>query len=97
MRIMDKKKFKNILKEKIDFVADNIRSHAVEGVEWEYIELEHIFSLLVLGAFVGLPSPPMQISLELLPYMEKNLLLMLDKTDTASGPISELTSILNVG
>lgn len=94
---MDKKKFKNILKEKIDFVADNIRSHAVEGVEWEYIELEHIFSLLVLGAFVGLPSPPMQISLELLPYMEKNLLLMLDKTDTASGPISELTSILNVG
>ena len=93
---MDRDRIKSVLKEKLDFVADNIRSHAVEGVEWEYLELEHIFSLLVLGAFIGLPSPPMQISLELLPHMEKNLLLMLDKTDTASGPISELTSILNV-
>ena len=87
---------KRILKSKLELLGDHVRSHAMEGVEWEYIELEHVFSLLVLGSFVGLPSPPMQISLDLLPHMEKNLLLMIDKIDTASGPLSELASILNV-
>ena len=93
---MDREKIVKSLRDKIEILADHIRGHAVEAVEWEYIELEHIFSLLVLGAFVGLPAPPMQITLDLLPLMEKNLHLMIEKTDTASGPISELTSILNV-
>ena len=93
---MIEKKIRKLLKKKIGFVADNIRSHAVEGIEWEYVELEHVFSLLVLGSFVGMPAPPMQISLDLLPHMEKNLILMIDKIDTARGPISELASILNV-
>ena len=93
---LDSTNIKQIIKSKLHLVADHVRSHAVEGVEWEYMELEHVFSLLVLGSFVGLPSPPMQISLDLLPHMEKNLLQMIDKIDTASGPLSELTSILNV-
>ena len=93
---MKKQQALKAVKGKLKFIADNIRSHAVEGVEWEYQELEHIFSLLVLGAFVGLPSPPMQIALDLLPLMEKNLIFMIGKTDTASGPLSELTSVLNV-
>ena len=93
---MKKKQLKDTLKDKIKFVADNIRSHAVEGLEWEYVELEHVFSLLVLGSFVGMPAPPMQISLDLLPHMEKNLILMIEKIDTARGPLSELASVLNV-
>lgn len=93
---MNSANIKRILKSKLELLGDHVRSHAIEGVEWEYIELEHIFSLLVLGSFVGLPSPPMQISLDLLPHMEKNLLLMIEKTDTAGGPLSELASMLNI-
>ncbi|RMD96199.1 MAG: hypothetical protein D6814_11825 [Calditrichaeota bacterium] len=73
------------------------REKAVDIIEWETIEMENIFGLLVLGSFVGLPSPPMQVTLELLPYMEKHLLLMLQKVDTSSTAISELVSILDVG
>jgi len=79
-------------------VGDRIgRGKAVEVIEGEVEEMENIFGLLVLGSFVGMPSPPMQISLDLMPYMEKELILMLEKVDTASEPISQLFSIFSIG
>ncbi len=73
------------------------RAKMAEAIQWETAELENIFGLLVLGTFVGLPSPPIQITLDLMPDMEKEFLLMLEKVDTASAPLSELASILDVG
>jgi len=72
------------------------RSRAVETIENELEEMENIFGLLVLGSFVGIPSPPMQISLDLMPYMEKELLLMMEKVDTASQPLSQLFSVFDI-
>jgi hypothetical protein len=79
-------------------IADGVaRGKAVETIEFEAEELDHIFGILVLGSFVGLPSPPMQISLDLMPLMEKELMLMMQKVDTAHEPISDLFSVLDVG
>lgn len=79
-------------------IADGVaRGKAVETIEFEAEELDHIFGILVLGSFVGLPSPPMQISLDLMPLMEKELMLMMAKVDTAHEPISDLFSVLDVG
>lgn len=72
------------------------RTRASEKLEWEVRELEHIFALLTLGAFTGLPSPPMQLTLELLPLMERELQLMLSRIDTAHDPLAELFSTLDV-
>jgi len=38
----------------------------------------------------------MQISLELLPLMEKEMMLMMEKIDTANEPLSHLFSIFDV-
>ena len=77
--------------------ADQVaRDKAVSAIEPELEELEHIFTLLVQGAFAGIPSPPMQISLDLLPYMEKDIMLMTEKIDTANEPISHLFSIFDI-
>lgn len=73
------------------------RSKAVESIEAEVEEMEKIFSLLTLGAFVGLPSPPMQISLELMPLMEEDLIAMIQGVDTAHEPISYLFSTFDIG
>lgn len=79
-------------------VADQVaRGKAVESIEMELEEFEHVFAIMVLGSFVGLPSPPMQISLDLLPCMEKELILMLEKTDTANEPLSRLFSAFEIG
>jgi hypothetical protein len=69
---------------------------AVETLEAELAEMENIFGLLVLGSFIGFPSPPMPITLDLLPEMEKHFLLMLNKVDTAQSPISDLLSVFDV-
>jgi hypothetical protein len=78
-------------------IADEVaRGKAVDAIEAELEELEHLFALIVQGAFVGIPSPPMQISLELLPLMEREVLLMIEKLDTANEPLSHLFSTFDV-
>ena len=72
------------------------RETAVESIEFELGEMENIFSLLVLGSFIGLPAPPMQITLDLLPEMEAHLDIMLNKVDMANEPISNLFSVFEV-
>ncbi len=72
------------------------RSKAVETIEYEVRELDNIFALLVLGAFVGIPSPPIQITMELMPEMEHEFCVMLDKVGTAHDPLGELFSVLNI-
>ena len=73
------------------------RHKAVNTIEHEVEELENIFGVLVLGSYVGMPSPPMQISLDLMPLMEKELILMMEKVDTANEPVAQLFSVLDMG
>ena len=57
-------------------VADGMaRGKAIETIEFEAEELDHIFGILGLASFVGLSSPPMQISLDLMPLMEQEHML----------------------
>jgi hypothetical protein len=72
------------------------KSQATDMLEYELSELENVFSLLVLGIFTGLPSPPLQISLDLLPDMEIQLIHMLNKVESASNPLSDLSSTLDI-
>jgi hypothetical protein len=69
---------------------------AVNTIEWEVSELEHIFAITTLGAFIGFPSPPMQITFDLLPDLEKEFTLLINKIDTSHAPLSDLFSVLDV-
>jgi hypothetical protein len=73
-----------------------MRAKAVETVAYEVEELENIFALLVLGAFIGMPSPPMHITMDLMPLMEKDLEIMMDKVSTAHDPLGNLFSVLDI-
>ena len=72
------------------------RDKSVGIIEYEVGELDNIFALLVLGAFVGIPSPPAQITLELLPDMEAEMETMLAKVSTAHDPLGDLFSVLDI-
>ena len=72
------------------------REKASSMLEFELKELENIFSLLILGGFVGMPSPPVPIAIEMLPYMERELVIMLARTDMAQDPIGSLVGLLDV-
>ena len=70
---------------------------AVDTIESEVQELENIFGVLVLGAFIGIPSPPVHLMMELLPLMADEMDVMLEKVATAYDPLGELFSIFDFG
>jgi hypothetical protein len=73
-----------------------MRSRAVETIEYELDELDNIFGILVLGAFIGIPAPPIHITMELLPLMDRELNIMLEKVSTAHDPMGDLFSVLEI-
>jgi len=83
------------IKRAYQFADEVHRTRATERLEWETRELENIFSLLTLGAFVGMQAPPMHISLELLPDMEEELTIMTNRVCTASDPLADLFSMFD--
>ena len=77
--------------------ADEVmRAKAVGTIEYEVGELENIFAILVLGVFIGIPSPPIHITMALLPEMEEDFEIMLEKVSTAHDPLGELFSVLDI-
>jgi hypothetical protein len=92
--------FKKMLSS-LDLIIKNYETaskhKAVDILEYELGEIEHIFGLLILGSFIGNPAPPMQITLDLLPDMEEHFIQILHKIDTSDSPLSNLASILDMG
>jgi len=60
--------------------SQGFRERAVDSIEKELFEMEGSFSLLIFSSLVGLPSPPPMVGLTLLPYMERELSIMLAKS-----------------
>ncbi len=84
------------LKKKGLLIDEIARARAVDIAEQELSELEHVFSLITFGVFIGLPSPPMQITLDLLPLCENEVNILMQKVETANEPLSQLASLFQV-
>ena len=77
--------------------ADEVaRYKAVDHLEDEVEEMEYIFAVLCQGAFIGMPAPPERISLDLLPEMEKDLILLMERVETTHEPLSKLFSAFDI-
>ncbi len=70
------------------------RSRATELLDFEVMELENIFSLLLFGSFTGMPSPPAHITLQLLPLMRDELKIMFNRISVAHDALAEVVSLL---
>ncbi len=66
--------------EALRFFSQGFRERAVDTIEKELSEMESSFALLLYSSLVGLPSPPPLVGLSLLPYMERELSIMLAKS-----------------
>jgi hypothetical protein len=79
--------------ESISFFEKGLATHVIEV---ELIQLENIFALLLFGCFVGLPAPPVHLTLKLLPKMERELIIMINRVFTSKDPLGELFSTLDI-
>ena len=55
------------------------RVYYLRGLQWKE-EVENVFSLLLLGSYVGLPNPCVDLSYRILPYMVKEMCIMQEKS-----------------
>jgi len=70
--------------------GSGLRYQSTEYVEYELREIENIFSLLLVGSFIGIPSPPSNISIRVLPYLAREMYVMGRKArdmDDISGEV----------
>ena len=72
------------------------REDAVALTIVEMEELENIFALLLLGSFVGFPSPPTFLAVELLPFMEKELNILNRRAQDAGDMLAEMCGTLGI-
>jgi len=68
------------------------KKNLTEKIEFELKELKNLFSLLIFNAYIGYPDPSIFVNLELLPYLEKDLIIMLKSTLKTKDMLSDLAS-----
>jgi len=68
-------------------IKDFLKGAATEYIEMELEEMEHLFALLVMGFLVGYPTIPPTLTLKLLPYLEKESLLMFQRAEMLDDQI----------
>ncbi len=73
-----------------------LKAKSTEYIELELRELENIFALLLLGSFIGLPSPPTTLSLRLLPYLARELIVMYRVSERLDDMLGEMAGIFEV-
>jgi hypothetical protein len=72
------------------------RESLVSMTRLEVQELENIFALLLLGSFVGLPAPPGFLSVELLPFMEREIQALHWRAEDAGDMLAEIAGTLGI-
>lgn len=81
------------LRQLLSIAAESQRVRAVELTAVELRELENLFALLVLGAFIGMPAPPASVAAELLPHLHRELEVLNARARDASDALAELCGL----
>lgn len=79
-----------------DVVTGMLKAKSTEYIELELRELENIFALIVLGSLIGLPSPPTTISLRIMPYMARELLVMTRISERIDDMLGEIAGVFEI-
>lgn len=72
------------------------RIKATDMLIFEVNEMENLFTIMLFGSLMGLPAPPAAIAIELLPYMENELRLMISRADFSRDALASIMDILHV-
>jgi hypothetical protein len=78
-------------------ILGSFKVRSTEYLEFELRELENIFAILLMGSFVGIPSPPTPIALRVMPYMAREMAVMSKRAETADDMLCEIGGLLDIG
>ncbi|HIP56569.1 MAG TPA: hypothetical protein EYH02_00640 [Ignisphaera aggregans] len=87
---------RNVVNKVLNMIASVFRGKSVEYLGIELRELENIFALLIIGSFIGLPSPPTTISLRLLPYLGRELIVATYISERLDDMLGEMAGVFDI-
>jgi len=90
------KRFFESIRDFLEGVEQSFREQSTEYVEFELRELENVFALLLMGSFVGLPSPPTTLTMRLLPHMARELYIMQRRAEDMDDILGELAGLFDI-
>ncbi len=73
-----------------------LREVSTSLIEKELEETENVFALLTMGSFVGIPSPPTGIILRILPYMQREVYVMIARSKNLDDNLAETIGIFSI-
>jgi len=88
--------FRRTLRKALTIVNNLFKAKSIEYIYVELRELENVFTLIVLGSFIGLPSPPTTISLRLLPYMAREIIISTSVSSRLSDMLAEMAGLFEI-
>lgn len=88
--------FKRRLGKLMEALSGIFKSKSTEYIYVELRELENIFTLILLGSFIGLPSPPTTISLRLLPYMAREIVISSSVSRRLDDMLAEVAGLFEI-
>jgi hypothetical protein len=74
-----------------------MREVSTSLIEKELEEYENVFALITMGIFSGIPSPPTGIVLRILPYMSREISVMVKRSADLDDVFAETLSHFDIG
>lgn len=90
------KKLFDLLKKIFKGLDIGLREVSTSLIEKELEEVENIFALLTMGTFAGIPSPPTGIILRILPFMQKEIYVMLKRSQNLDDAFAETAGMFDI-
>ncbi len=85
------------IKESFLLFARGLRERSTGALEAELKELENAFALVLLGALTGMPAPPSYLGIKLLPYLEREIRIMICRSESLNDIFADWFDILDFG
>ncbi len=76
--------------------GEAFRQQSTEYVEFELRELENVFALILMGSFVGIPSPPTTLVMRLMPHMVKEIRVMESRAVNLDDVFAEVAGMFDI-
>jgi len=80
----------------LSLLSRGFRHGSVSATEAELREMENAFALVLTGALTGMPAPPAYIGITLLPYLERELNVMMSRSLWHDDRLSEWAGMVDL-
>ncbi|ALV61874.1 hypothetical protein ADU37_CDS01750 [Thermococcus sp. 2319x1] len=72
------------------------KTRSTEYLEFEERELENVFALVLMGSFVGIPSPPTTLVMRLMPHMVREIYVMQRRAGEMDDIFGEIAAMFEI-